>query len=138
MKIDKDLVSSICREVVLSEGQTCHEVSIHFVEEATICELHDEYFQDPSPTDCISFPIDDETETEWRILGEIFISPKAALDYSSDKKLNSYEELTLYLVHGLLHLLGYDDKEEKERQIMRSKEASKLALLKEKELLLTD
>ena len=97
------------------------EVSIYFVSEKKISSLHKTFFDDPTPTDCISFPIDQEH------LGEVFISPKAALLFNSKKP---YEECLLYLVHGLLHLLGYDDIDPKERKTMRKMEKKCMAYLK--------
>lgn len=89
------------------------QISIYFVTEAKISQLHKEFFGDPTPTDCISFPLDQDH------LGEVFISPKAALQYNPK---NPYQELTLYLVHGVLHLIGYDDLDPVKRKEMRKKE----------------
>lgn len=94
------------------------EVSIYFVSEKKISKLHDLFFQDPSPTDCISFPVD---ETH---LGEIFVCPKVAIQYASKRGLAPYKETTLYIIHGLLHLIGYDDLEKKAKETMRKKEKS--------------
>jgi len=99
-------------------GVCCSEVAVYFVSEKKICELHEQFFQDPSPTDCISFPIDDS------YLGEIFVCPAAALSYAEKGGIDVYEETALYVVHGLLHLMGFDDLEEKARRIMRKKEKS--------------
>ncbi|MDR3624891.1 MAG: rRNA maturation RNase YbeY [Chlamydiales bacterium] len=114
------------------------EVNIYFVGEEEICKLHEEFFDDPSPTDCISFPMDTEDdESEYLILGDIFISPKAALDYVSLDSKDVYEELTLYLVHGLLHLLGYDDINEADIKKMRAAEKIHLDHLKAHSVYLT-
>ncbi len=92
------------------------EIGIYFVSEKAIGELHDQFFQDPTPTDCISFPID---KTH---LGEIFVCPAVALAYAKKKKLDPYQETLLYLVHGFLHLIGFDDLKETERKAMRKME----------------
>jgi probable rRNA maturation factor len=86
------------------------ELSVYFVTEKKICQLHAEFFDDPSPTDCITFPIDS------KYLGDIFVNPAAALRYDSK---NPYRETLLYVVHGILHLLGYDDLKPKTRGAMR-------------------
>jgi len=103
------------------------EVSIYLVPERKICHLHEKFFDDPSPTDCISFPIDDE------YLGEIFVCPKAALKYDHHRP---YEELSLYVIHGILHCLGFDDLEPKTRRVMRKKEKMCMALIKDRKLIL--
>lgn len=117
----KTLVSAILKE----EGVECEEISIYFVSEKKISELHGEFFDDPTPTDCITFPIDSET------LGEIFVCPKAAIDYCKRKGGDPLTETALYIVHGILHLLGYDDLEPKKRRAMRKKEKKCMAHLKD-------
>lgn len=107
------------------------EVAIYFVPEKKICQLHDQFFQDPSTTDCISFPIDEE------YLGEVFVCPATAIKYSAKNELDPYEEASLYVVHGLLHLMGYDDLTPKEKANMRKKEKSCMNHLKKHNELLT-
>lgn len=116
----------IARYVVRAEGQTCNELNVYFVDTPTLCALHEQFFQDPSPTDCISFPIDDPEDDgagcHYRILGEVFICPATALAYAQEHGVDPYAETTLYLVHGILHLLGYDDLQESDEQLMRQRE----------------
>ena len=107
---------------VLQKKKIFQEVAIYFVGVRKITRLHAKYFNDPTPTDCITFPLLDN-----QLLGEIFICPKAALDYNPKKP---YEETTLYIIHGLLHLLGYDDIESKKRIRMRREEKRLMALVK--------
>ena len=103
-----------------------------------ISKLHEEYFNDPSPTDCITFPIDEkEEDTFYRVLGDVFVCPEVALSYSQTHILDVEEELTLYIVHGLLHLLGYDDIQEQDRIKIRAEELSCMNHLKEKQLILS-
>ncbi len=115
-------IRPIVEQVLKNEDCSCDEISINFVDQATICQLHLDYFNDPSPTDCITIPIDEEEESCYRLLGEIFICPQAAIDYVASHQGDVYLELTLYLVHGLLHLLGYDDIDPCERKLMRKAE----------------
>lgn len=111
-------------------GADFEEVAVNFVDEDTITELHADFFDDPTPTDCITFPIEPG-------VGEIYVCPKVAQTYACEHGLNVDEEVTLYVVHGVLHLLGYDDIDEKNRQIMRQEEQTCMSLLKEKKLILT-
>lgn len=104
-------------------------MSVNFVDVDTICSLHDEYFGDPSQTDCISFPLDGEEE-EYRVLGEIFVCPKTAIEYAKEHDGDPYEELLLYIIHGLLHLIGLDDIEPEDREEMRRREQKHLNNLK--------
>ncbi|QVL57122.1 MAG: rRNA maturation RNase YbeY [Simkaniaceae bacterium] len=116
----------------------CDEISIHFVSKDEITRLHKEHFQDPTPTDCISFPIDspDEDQNGYSILGEVFVCPEVAIEYVKKEGGDPYREASLYLIHGLLHLLGYDDQDDQSRSIMRAQEKSAMIYLEEnKELL---
>lgn len=108
----------IVKEVISYENQPCHEVTINFVTTQAISQLHADFFNDPTTTDCISFPMDEET-SPYRILGEIFVCPKTALDYAEAHDKDPQQELILYVIHGLLHLMGYDDIDPKDRRKMR-------------------
>lgn len=132
----KDLKLSIKRAkvlvkaILLAEKVYCQELSIYFVTQKRIAELHGEFFDDPTPTDCITFPIDTVT------LGEIFVCPKAAIEYCRKRGGDPLTETALYIVHGILHLLGYDDLEPIKRRAMRKKEKTCMALLKELQITL--
>lgn len=118
LKISKGSVRTLVEAVLEYLAVSYKELSVYFISKKKILELHEEFFGDPSPTDCISFPLDEEH------LGEIFVCPKTALEYSKKHKLDPLEETALYMIHGLLHLIGYDDLNEKDRRIMRKKEKS--------------
>ncbi len=118
LPLQKSSVRKFVQSLLDYLGVDCEEIAIYFVSEKQISDLHGRFFNDPSPTDCISFPIDEQS------LGEIFVCPKTALSYAAKKGLDPYEETSLYIVHGVLHLLGYDDLEEKARRSMRKKEKS--------------
>lgn len=110
------------------------EASIHFVDTSTICDLHEQFFDDPSPTDCISFPMDDAEEEGYRIMGDVFVCPETADNYVKSNGGHVYHEITLYVIHGLLHLLGYDDIDEEDQRVMRAEEARYLKQVAAKSL----
>lgn len=112
------------------------EVSIYFIDTQTICELHQQYFDDPSPTDCISFPMDDPEEEGYKVMGDVFVCPETAQKYIQEHGGDAYQELTLYVIHGLLHLLGYDDIDEEDRQTMRQAESHYMSALCESKSLI--
>src|SRR5262245_31854076 len=120
--LSKPKVKRIVSSVISFEEKRYDEAAIHFVNTAEISRLHEQFFHDPSPTDCISFPMDEEDQQGYRILGEVFICPQIAIEYSAKHSGDPYAETTLYIVHGLLHLMGYDDLDKKERSKMRSAE----------------
>ncbi len=101
-----------------------NEISVAFVSEKTICALHDQFLSNPDPTDVITFPADSTDEER---TGEICISVDEALKYTHINALE--DELTLYLVHGWLHLANYDDIDEEDRKQMRLMEQKALNYL---------
>ena len=107
------------------------ELSVHFVDKRSIGHLHKKYFQDPTPTDCISFPIDcpGKDRSGYSILGEIFVCPEIAIDYVQKEGGDPYREISLYIIHGLLHLLGYDDQDLKNRSLMFAEQTSAMLYL---------
>lgn len=122
-------VIQLAQLVVDHEGKKYDEVSIYFVDQSTISDMHFRYFQDPSPTDCISFPMDDEEETVYRLMGDVFVCPSVAIEYAKKHSLDPYKEISLYVIHGLLHLMGYDDLEPAKRREMRKAEKRQMEYL---------
>ena len=117
---------------------TGDEISIRFVSDEEMRELHADHFDDPASTDCITFPIDlDETE-EPAILGICVICPQTAIEYAKKYKTDPYRELSLYLIHTLLHLKGYDDIEEEDRIEMKEQEVICMSAAEKEGLLLRD
>lgn len=134
LKISSPSVKNVVRAFSSSAKVQYDEVTIHFVDTETICDLHAEYFNDPSPTDCISFPMDDINEAGYKMMGDVFVCPQTAVDYVKAHGGDVYQEVTLYVVHGLLHLMGLDDIEEEEIQAMRAAESVHLEHLRKKEI----
>lgn len=132
--IRQDDVLFLCQNILELLGKAQVELGVYLVNEERICQLHQEYFDDPSFTDCITFPIDREDPKGY--LGEVFICPKAALIYTQENGGDPYIELSRYIIHTLLHLLGHDDQSAQERKKMRYLENKYLNLLKTKDLLL--
>lgn len=122
LKIAATSVKRTIESALAFHNTPCDELAIHFISNKAMCKLHADFFNDPSPTDCVSFPYDSDRSSGYFFLGEVFVCPKTALKYVEEKGGDIYQETTLYLIHGLLHLLGYDDIESKDRKIIRSKE----------------
>lgn len=123
LKFKSTIAKTIVKEVLAYESFETDEVTLYFVSDEQMRQLHQDFFNDPTPTDCISFPIDgiEERHLGSHLLGEIFICPKTAIRYlGAEATMSSiYQETTLYLIHGLLHLLGYDDLTPKDRKKMK-------------------
>jgi probable rRNA maturation factor len=137
LKVPSSSVKKLILSLLKKLKVECDEISLQFVTTRKISELHADFFNDPTTTDCITFPIDDDSSTGYRVLGEIFVCPKTAITYAHKKGKDPYEETTLYIVHGILHLLGFDDIDPKDRAQMRKKERACMSHLKKENLILS-
>lgn len=120
----RSLIRDTIREVLLHEQVPPTRVTVSFITEKETCSLHELHFNDKSPTDCMSFPVDDPSECALPFghLGEIYVCPRTAVLQSLIHGTTARYELILYVVHGLLHLTGYDDVTEYKRKRMKIKE----------------
>jgi probable rRNA maturation factor len=95
------------------------DVSIALVDDPTIAKLHAEFLDDPTPTDVLSFVLE---QSETSLEGEVVASAETALEYAARYKSTPADELLRYVIHGVLHLVGYDDSTPRQRATMRAKE----------------
>jgi len=103
------------------------ELSIVFVDDPEIARIHGDFMDDPTPTDVITFPADAEMESA----GEIIVSVDHARARAEELGEPFSHELSLYLVHGWLHLAGYDDRTKADRAAMRQAEKAAMRLLRD-------
>lgn len=96
------------------------DLAISLVDIDEISQLHEEWMDEPGPTDVLSFPMDEIAlgERGPGILGDIVICPKFAEVGATKAGISLDEELQLLAVHGLLHLLGLDHRESEEEKAM--------------------
>jgi probable rRNA maturation factor len=92
---------------VLEDQNHRGRVGLCFVEDEQIARLHQQFMNDPSVTDVITFPL--EERDSGQLDGEIVISTETAVRQAPEHHLGPLEETHLYVIHGLLHLLGHDD-----------------------------
>ena len=111
---DQARLAELATTVLEGEGVDRGELSVSFVTEEEMTDLHVRFMDLPGPTDVLSFPLNDVDENGTHILGDVVIAPAYAARNNPD--LDS--ELRLLLVHGILHLLGHDHEEEDERAEM--------------------
>lgn len=131
LKISKKRLREIVLLFCKLEAIATNQVIVHLVDNREIMELHLKYFNDGDPTDCISFPIDSPYEDNCICLGEIFISTDVACEYANHNGIDPQKEVALYLIHGLLHLIGYKDDTAEERKAMTQKQNQLLATITE-------
>ena len=101
------------------------ELSLVFLTDPALAKLHGDFLDDPSPTDVITF----EGDPASGHAGEICVSVDTAAAYATKHRRDFAAELTLYLVHGWLHLAGYDDLAPARKRVMRRAEARAMRLL---------
>lgn len=107
-------------------GPPAGEISLAFLTDATLAKLHGDFLGDPATTDVITF----EGNPALGLAGEICVSADTAAAYAEKHRRDFSAELTLYVVHGWLHLAGYDDLVPARKRAMRRAEARALALLR--------
>jgi len=106
-------------------GRSGLEVEVLLVADATLTELHGRFLGDPTPTDVITFELGGGGGPE----AEIYVSVDCARRVAAERGLEPARELALYLVHGALHLCGFDDHGAEDRSAMRAAEREVLERL---------
>ncbi len=100
------------------------ELSILLVDEDTMADYHLRFMELPGPTDVMSFPMDelrppaDDEEPPQGLLGDIVLCPTVTARQAADTNRTPEAEADYLLVHGFLHLLGYDHAEPAEKKTM--------------------
>lgn len=122
----KRVAEKIIKNIFNDEKISPSELSVIFVDDKYLTRLHDEYLNDTSQTDVITFNLSDEHKD---LKGEIYISVERAEAQSGEYETDFIEELYRYIIHGVLHLCGYEDKEDEARVAMKEKEEYYLQLI---------
>jgi len=112
------------------EAPEAVELSIAVVALAEMTELNERYRSKTGPTDVLSFPCDDPCAVvapgEPVTLGDVVLAPEVAESQAAEYGHTVEEELNLLLVHGVLHLLGYDHVADEDAEVMQARERALL------------
>jgi len=111
---------------VLSKEEKDARLSIVLVDNSRIKELNKQYFDSDEVTDVISFPLSNNKNL---LSGEIIVSVETAVDTAGKRNISIEGEIVLYIIHGILHLLGYDDSNEGNARVMHEEESKILKTL---------
>lgn len=149
---DHKLLDQVIRRVLSEEHIEVATISVALVSDAEIHEVNQQFLGHDYPTDVISFRLNETAETSGivqirptgeacvdsadctdrhpndTIDGELIVSTETAIREASAHGWSPKAELVLYVVHGLLHLCGYDDTTPEARPVMRSRERDLLAI----------
>jgi rRNA maturation RNase YbeY len=117
--------SAWVKNVAASHGKTIGEIAYIFCSDPYILEVNKQYLQHDYFTDVITF---DYTEGN-KISGDIFISLDTVQSNAEQFGVDFYEELERVIIHGILHLCGFKDKEEAEEAQMREEENKAISSL---------
>lgn len=101
------------------------ELSIAVVSAEEIADLNEKYRDVTGPTDVLSFGCDDPCPVESDqpvAIGDVVIAPEIAIQQAQELGRTVEEELNLLLVHGILHLLGYDHESDEDAAVMQARE----------------
>ena len=129
------------------------ELSVIFVDEKAITDLNERFLDTTGPTDVLAFPLDDDVTPGGRqpdeggrgpgsppeptdlptVLGDVVVCPVVAQRQAPEHGRSLEEELSLLVVHGVLHLLDYDHAEPEEAERMRRRERELLEKFAEAE-----
>jgi len=126
LKLNRALIRKLARAAG-PEHWSHSAVSIAVVDDAAITDLNSRYLGKARPTDVLAFPLDDVDASDRPLIGEVVVSAERAAEEAAARGLRPEEELALYVVHGILHLCGYDDHDAAGRRAMRAREAEILA-----------
>jgi len=124
LELDFARIKTVARGVLTGEGITDGKITLAFMTDPAIHALNKRFLEHDEPTDVITFPYSQKP-----LHGDLAISTDTAISAATERGHAATEELLLYVIHGILHLCGYDDLSEKKQKVMRQKEAEYLKQL---------
>ncbi len=125
--LDFAALKAAAKAVLEGEGVRAAKIGLAFVDNAHIHRLNKQFLDHDEPTDVLTFPYSGAKAKT--LEGEVVIGYEVAAEYAADRGHAVDRELLLYVVHGCLHLCGYDDTTAKAARQMRAKEREYLAKL---------
>lgn len=112
----KNIVSKVLKSCNIKNFA---EINIYFVDNRKIKALNRRYLNKDYPTDVLAFDISKDKD---RLYADIFVSLDMAISNAKLFRTSATYELFLYIIHGILHLLGFNDSNPQEQKAMREKE----------------
>lgn len=102
------------------------EVTVVLADDEESGRVHGRFFEDPTPTDVMTFPLGGSGQADDPLTGELMVGVEVARRVAAELDRTEREEVLLYVVHGVLHLCGLDDRTAEERAQMRVLERTAL------------
>lgn len=126
--ISEETIHRAVRAALSSNACRHASVSVAIVDDDDIARLNKSYLGHSGPTDVLSFNLAD-TSADGAIDGEVVVSAETAAGLAALRNLDPQAELLLYVIHGTLHLLGFDDADAQDAAVMHDKEDALLVEL---------
>ena len=120
---NQDFIKNQLQQLIIEEGKEPGDISVIFCSDEYLLEMNKKHLQHDYYTDIITFNYVDDL----LISGDLFISADRIKDNAIKFGVAFLEELYRVIFHGVLHLIGYNDKTEAEQKMMRQKENYYLA-----------
>jgi probable rRNA maturation factor len=126
LQIPAERLRDAVAAVLAGERRSAATISVAVVDDPTIHQLNRRFLAHDYPTDVLSFVLEDSADG---LEGEIIVSADTAMASAPRYNWPADNELLLYVIHGTLHLVGYDDHEPADVALMRAAESRYLAQL---------
>lgn len=120
LAVPRRWLTRVCRWALEAEGVASAELTLLLVDDGGIGALHERWLGDPRPTDVITFDLGEGIPGAIR--GDIACSAETAVREATHYGWPPRCELAYYVIHGVLHLTGYDDRRGDDRRAMRARE----------------
>lgn len=117
--IPQDHIHALIRAVTQDHDIANGNIQLVFTTDEALAEMKLKYFGTDAYTDIIAFNLNEEDEA---LEGELYISAERAKENAAEYGETHLEELRRLVIHGMLHLLGYDDQTDKDQAAMRELE----------------
>lgn len=127
LRIDEDVIIALVQHVCREEDASIDDLGVVLGDHATVLDLNKTYLSHDYITDVLSFPLNDTDGTA--VDGEIYVDLDTARERHAEFDVTFEAEACRYIVHGLLHLLGYRDATPAEKSTMKMKEDQYLSTL---------
>ena len=132
LRLDRAEIAGLARTTLEAEGAS-GGVTIMFVGRRRMASLNRQHFGRTGDTDVIAFPIEEHIgDGAEKYLGDMAVCTDVAADEAAARGLDPIDELYFYTVHGLLHILGFDDSAPALRNRMNRRARSILAAFRKK------
>lgn len=129
LKVTKRQIKNVAQTVLSKQGISRAEINIILVDDEFMIRLNREFLNTEATTDVLSFNLTDKIDGH--LEGEVYANVEQINRQAGDYHVPFKEELFRIIIHGLLHLIGFDDRTGEEKKIMIEKEDQYLTILQE-------